>query len=210
MKAARSSSTARSSRSTSAGGRSASSTCRAASTSSRRRTRPTTRPPRSLRSTSLRDGPHDLRGMPLVARRAALERIFGDPGSPLLRICEQVAQRRPRALSRSDRRRLGRPDCQARGSPTLRQAHARLAQAEADPRAGVRRRRMDRAARHAQLFGALLLGVYERQEARLRRARRQRVRRAELSADGAAEAARDARVSVRRAAAGDQRDGRTG
>jgi bifunctional non-homologous end joining protein LigD len=37
------------------------------------------------------DGPHDLRGMTLVARRAALERIFGNPGSPLLRISEQVA-----------------------------------------------------------------------------------------------------------------------
>jgi bifunctional non-homologous end joining protein LigD len=37
------------------------------------------------------DGPHDLRGMTLVARRAALERIFGNPGSPLLRVSEQVA-----------------------------------------------------------------------------------------------------------------------
>jgi bifunctional non-homologous end joining protein LigD len=37
------------------------------------------------------DGPHDLRNMTLVARRAALERIFGNPGSPLLRISEQVA-----------------------------------------------------------------------------------------------------------------------
>jgi bifunctional non-homologous end joining protein LigD len=37
------------------------------------------------------DGPHDLRGMTLVARRAALERIFVNPGSPLLRMSEQVA-----------------------------------------------------------------------------------------------------------------------
>jgi bifunctional non-homologous end joining protein LigD len=37
------------------------------------------------------DGPHDLRGMTLVARRAALERIFANPGSPLLRISEQIA-----------------------------------------------------------------------------------------------------------------------
>jgi bifunctional non-homologous end joining protein LigD len=37
------------------------------------------------------DGPHDLRNMTLVARRAALERIFGNAGSPLLRISEQVA-----------------------------------------------------------------------------------------------------------------------
>jgi bifunctional non-homologous end joining protein LigD len=40
----------------------------------------------------LRDGPHDLRPRTLVARRAALERVFGDPGSPLLRLAPQVAQ----------------------------------------------------------------------------------------------------------------------
>ena len=39
----------------------------------------------------LRDGPHDLRHMTLVARRAALERVFGNPGSPLLRLSPQVA-----------------------------------------------------------------------------------------------------------------------
>ena len=40
----------------------------------------------------LRDGPHDLRHMPLVARRAALERIFGNPRSPMLRLSKQVAR----------------------------------------------------------------------------------------------------------------------
>ena len=40
----------------------------------------------------LREGPHDLRGLPLTARRAALERVFGDPGSPLLRLTQQVGQ----------------------------------------------------------------------------------------------------------------------
>ncbi len=40
----------------------------------------------------LRDGPHDLRGLPLTARRAALERVFGDPGSPLLRMSPQTGQ----------------------------------------------------------------------------------------------------------------------
>jgi bifunctional non-homologous end joining protein LigD len=40
----------------------------------------------------LRDGPHDLRGLPLTARRAALERVFGDPGSPLLRVSPQVGR----------------------------------------------------------------------------------------------------------------------
>ena len=40
----------------------------------------------------LRDGPHDLRHMTLVARRAALERVFGNPGSPMLRLSKQVAR----------------------------------------------------------------------------------------------------------------------
>jgi bifunctional non-homologous end joining protein LigD len=40
----------------------------------------------------LRDGPHDLRGMPLTARRAALDRVFNNPGSPLLRIAPQVGR----------------------------------------------------------------------------------------------------------------------
>ncbi len=40
----------------------------------------------------LREGSHDLRGLPLTARRAALERVFGDPGSPLLRLSTQVGQ----------------------------------------------------------------------------------------------------------------------
>jgi bifunctional non-homologous end joining protein LigD len=40
----------------------------------------------------LREGPHDLRGLPLTARRAALERVFGDPGSPMLRLTLQVGQ----------------------------------------------------------------------------------------------------------------------
>ena len=40
----------------------------------------------------LRDGPHDLRHMTLVARRAALERVFGKAGSPLLRLSPQVAR----------------------------------------------------------------------------------------------------------------------
>lgn len=40
----------------------------------------------------LRDGPHDLRGMPLTARRAALDRILGDPGSPAIRLTPQVGR----------------------------------------------------------------------------------------------------------------------
>ena len=40
----------------------------------------------------LREGPHDLRGLALTARRAALERVFGDPGSALLRVSPQVGR----------------------------------------------------------------------------------------------------------------------
>ena len=39
----------------------------------------------------LREGPHDLRELSLTARRAALERVFGNPGSPLLRLSPQIA-----------------------------------------------------------------------------------------------------------------------
>lgn len=42
----------------------------------------------------LRDGPHDLRTLPLTARRAALERVFVNPGSPLLRLTPQEADGR--------------------------------------------------------------------------------------------------------------------
>ncbi|HVB37047.1 MAG TPA: DNA ligase D [Vicinamibacterales bacterium] len=39
----------------------------------------------------LREGTRDLRPLPLVARRARLERLMGDTGSPRLRLSEQVA-----------------------------------------------------------------------------------------------------------------------
>ena len=39
----------------------------------------------------LRKGRSDLRGRPLVERRAALEQLFQKPGTPILRISEQVA-----------------------------------------------------------------------------------------------------------------------
>jgi len=38
----------------------------------------------------LRDGTRDLRGRPLLERRAELERLFSETGSPLLRISEMV------------------------------------------------------------------------------------------------------------------------
>jgi bifunctional non-homologous end joining protein LigD len=40
----------------------------------------------------LREGHNDLRGLPLTARRARLERVFSDTGSPLLRLSPQVAR----------------------------------------------------------------------------------------------------------------------
>jgi bifunctional non-homologous end joining protein LigD len=39
----------------------------------------------------LREGQDDLRGLPLTARRARLERIFSDTGTPLLRLSPQAA-----------------------------------------------------------------------------------------------------------------------
>ncbi|HEX6209677.1 MAG TPA: DNA ligase D [Methylomirabilota bacterium] len=39
----------------------------------------------------LREGSQDLRGLPLTARRAALERVFVNPGSPRLRLAPQTA-----------------------------------------------------------------------------------------------------------------------
>jgi len=38
----------------------------------------------------LRDGPTDYRDRPLTERRAALEKVFGRTGSPMLRISDQV------------------------------------------------------------------------------------------------------------------------
>jgi bifunctional non-homologous end joining protein LigD len=38
----------------------------------------------------LRDGPEELQGLPLTARRARLERVFGNTGSPLLRLSRFV------------------------------------------------------------------------------------------------------------------------
>ena len=98
-----------------------------------------------------------------VERRAALERVFGQTGSPLLRISDMVARRRPRAVQAGARARLGRADRQARRlALQVRQAHARLAQAEDRPRTGVRRSAAGPSrARRAPYFGALLLGVYE-------------------------------------------------
>ena len=76
-------------------------------------------------------------------------------------------RRRPRDAAARARRRLGRPDRQGRAIALLqRQAHARLAQDEAPQAAGVRRRRLDRAAPDAQHFGSLLARLLRRAAAR--------------------------------------------
>ena len=68
----------------------------------------------SSRSTSCATGGTDLRDRPLLERRAALERVFGDTGSPLLRISEMV-RGDGRALYRARARPgMGRADRQAR------------------------------------------------------------------------------------------------
>ena len=122
-------------------------------------------------------------------------------GSPMLRISELVARRRPRAVQARARARLGRPDRQARRlALQVRQAHARLAQAEDRPRAGVRDRRLDRAAADARLLRRAAARRLRTAATSLdlRRPHRHRLQRAGARApDEAAEAARNERVSVR-------------
>ena len=60
-----------------------------------------------------------------IERRAALQRVFGRTGSPVLRISDQVSRRRARAVQAGAGARLGRADRQARGlALQVRQAHA--------------------------------------------------------------------------------------
>ena len=160
----------------------------------------------------LREGGDDLRGLPLTARRARLERVFNDPGSPLLRMSPQVA---------GDGRDLYRQaladgweglDREARQlALLLRQAVQRVEQAEVDPRAGVRGRRMDRTSRRPFAFRRAAARGLRRQEARLRRARWQRVQREGVEqADGAAASATGRREPIRRAHRPTQTTRRTG
>ena len=113
-------------------------------------------------------------------RRERLLKIVGRQSSTRLRISEQVQRRRPRTMAAGDGAGLGRPDCQARvvAVPDG-QAVARLDQAEARRRAGVRHRRLDRAARHALLLRrAAARRLRARRIAHLRRPRRHGLRRA--------------------------------
>ncbi len=114
----------------------------------------------------LREGGDDLRGLPLTARRARLERVFNDPGSPLLRMSPQVRPRRARPLSPGDYGRLGGLDREARRvALLLGQALHRLDEAEIDSGAGVRGGRVDRAARRPIAFWRAAPRRLRRQEA---------------------------------------------
>ena len=99
----------------------------------------------------LREGNDDLRGLPLVERRARLERLFGRPKSKRARSASASRRRRrPRAARARAGRRMGRADRQGGAvAVPVGPAQPDVAQAQAPPRAGVRRRRLDRAAQHA-------------------------------------------------------------
>ena len=87
------------------------------------------------------------------APRGARARVRHSTGSPLLRISDQFAATARALYKQALERGLGRADRQARRlALQVGQAHARLAQAEDRPRAGVRHRRLDRAAADARLF----------------------------------------------------------
>ena len=112
----------------------------------------------------LRDGAHRLpRAAAARAARGARTRCFGRTGSPMLRLSEQVRGDGRALYERALDQRLGRPDRQARRlALPVGQAHARLAQAEDRPRAGVRRSAAGPSRANARAyFGALLLGVYD-------------------------------------------------
>ena len=157
----------------------------------------------------LRDGPHDLRGLPLTARRAALERVFGDPGSPAAAPDAAGRPGRPRPVSRGDGPRLGGPDRQTRlVALLLGQAIHRLGQAQAATRAGVRHRRLDRAAGRPRAFRrAAARRVRRRGPLHLCRPRRHGVHRGGAgAADEGCWRRCTQEIALRRAAADDQRD----
>ena len=103
----------------------------------------------------LRDGDEDLRGLPLAARRLRLqERIKPRGAERDLHLAERDRpRRRPRDASAREAGRLGRAHRQERAvHVSQRQADAGVAQAQDPQAAGVRRRRLDRAASVAPAF----------------------------------------------------------
>ena len=146
----------------------------------------------------LRDGRTDFRDRPLVERRAALEKVFGRTGSPVLRISDQVSGDGRALYKAGARSRMGRADRQARRlAVQVGQAVARLAQAEDRPRAGVRHRRLDRAAADARVLRRAAARRVRRTRSRLHGAHRHRLQRERARArDEAAQAARDEDLPV--------------
>src|SRR5262249_26297752 len=127
------------------------------------------------------------------------------------------ARQRPGFVRRGAGARLGRSDREAGGlALQVGQADARLAQGEARARAGVRGRRLDRAAQRALVLRRAAARRLRGRRSGLRRPYRHRVQRERAGArDGAAEAARDPRVALqepaedqRAAALGASRAGR--
>ena len=98
----------------------------------------------------LRDGDEDVRGLPLAERRKRLEAHFGKLTSETHPPERTGRRRRPRAPGAREGRTVGGPDRQG-GAVDLpvRQAQPGVAQAQDSARAGVRGRRLDRAAADA-------------------------------------------------------------
>ena len=97
----------------------------------------------------LRAGAEDIRGLPLTARREALEKYLERHLSDTLRISEQVAGdgRRPRQARAPGG--MGRADRQGRlFYVSVGPAHSGVAEAQAVQPGGVRGRRLDRTAQH--------------------------------------------------------------
>ena len=128
----------------------------------------------------LRDGATDLRGRPLIERREALERVFVRTGRrPILRISEIVRGDGRDAARARARERLGRPDREARrcrvyhsGKRTPDWRKLKIVHEQEFVIGGWTEPRQTR-----MHLGALLLGVYEGSDARVRRPRRHRLRR---------------------------------
>ena len=102
----------------------------------------------------LREGNEDLRGLPLVERRARLERLFKRSRKSEHHPHQRAGdRRRPRAARAREGRRMGRADRQG-SAVTLPVGPPQpvVAQAQTSPRAGIRRRRLDRAAQHAAVL----------------------------------------------------------
>ena len=119
----------------------------------------------------LREGDDDVRGLPLVERRARLERIIKKgTTAKARRDSHQRAgdRRRPPAACARASRGLGGADRQGSAvAVSVGPAQPDMAQAETAARAGVRDRRLDRAAQHAPAFRRPAAGGVRRIGARV-------------------------------------------